>query len=1416
LALAVYPVSAVRNLERLARLGITGLYGFLEAADFTPQRVPSGRTHSPVRAYMAHHQGMILAAVGNALHDDIHVRRFSADMRMRTSSLLLQERVPSELPAELVSKELPVPVRARAPARPAPYPWRPHHADLWPQMHFLGNGRFATWVSAAGGGALWWHGHALTRWIPDAARDDQGQWIYVHDADSDALWSVGRQPAADIKGDADVIFHPHMVEFHRRDHGVAIRMEVAVAPGDDLEIRRIVFVNGTGRTRKLRITSYAEVVLAPPRDDERHPAFSKLFVGSEYLPALTGLLFTRRPRHPAEQPPTLFHRLISDDRERASLRYETDRGAFFGRNSGPRRPRGAVGRLTGSIGWTLDPIMALQFDLDLEPWETRQFAFLTLAAGSRESVLELAERYATLASVDWALQDAAREADHEARELDIEPERLPEFQSLASLLAVPQIAWHATAPQPQDIRHGQPRLWALGLSGDNPVLVIRMNDPREADLLRVILRAQKLWRYRLFHVDLVLLRMGVGGYVEPVRERALKLIQEAGLQDLVGRHGGIHLLFADHLTADQETFLEATACAVLENSGGPLARQIDKALEPSPVQPEFEATKPPAAVAMEPPARPMQLQFENDFGGFSADGKEYVMHLDAGDRTPAPWCNVLANDKLGCVTTDSGGGFTWALNSGENRLTPWSNDPVLDPPGEVLYLRDEETAEIWTPTPAPAGAGTAHQVRHGAGYTKWQSHSHGLEHELLVFVSQRHPVKIARLRLRNVMSSARRITATYYAEWLLGALRSVSRPHVVSRYDADCRALLAHNAWNPEFSTRVAFLASSQPPHSITTDRKAFIGREGDLSRPAGLLHWDLGGHTTTKSEPCAAFQVHLDIAPGNSAEVVFILGQGRDQAHARALVEFWRRPGATSRAFADLQAHWDRLLGAVQVQTPDPAFDLMVNRWLLYQTIASRILARAGFYQASGAIGFRDQLQDILALLHCDPGRAKAHILDCAARQFQEGDVLHWWHPPQGRGVRTRCSDDLLWLPYVTSCYVEATGDESILAEQVPFLQAPELGPEEGDRYGQFEAGSESASLFEHCQRALERGVTQGAHRLPLIAAGDWNDGMNRVGALGRGESVWLGWFAIAAMNGMCGLARRMNRAELADRWKARARELRDAIEQSGWDGEWYLRAFDDDGHPWGSAQCDECRIDSIAQSWSVLSGAGDPERARKALAAAERELVSEDERLIRLLWPPFHHTLRDPGYIKAYPPGVRENGGQYSHAAAWRGHALAALGDGDGAWRIFDLLNPIRRCRSRTDLERYRAEPYVLAADIASVAPHVGRGGWTWYTGAAGWTWRLGVEGILGVRLRDGEVLIDPCLPKAWGSARVKIAGPRGSLAISIEDPEHLGRGLAEVLVDGSLIDGARVAFPLDGSTRKVRVRLQPRSVSRESEPA
>jgi len=1272
-----------------------------------------------------------------------------------------------------------------------------------PRIHTLGNGRLSSWISEAGGGALRWHGRALTRWQPDATRDDRGLWIYVRDDESGALWSAGRQPTGARAAESHVIFHPHLAELHRRDHGIALRLEVAVAPADDLEIRRLGVTNESDRPRSLSFTTYAELALAAPLEDERHPAFSKLFVGGEWLPELRGLLFVRRARHPGEQPPVLLHWLVSDGTIPEPT-FEVDRRAFLGRHGDPRRPRGVTEGLTGSTGFTLDPILALQVQVVLEPGERREFCFATLAAGSRESALELAERYATPAALEWAIADAAGEAAREVQRLELDPPRLPELQALASLLLHPHAALRGSRESLTRNRLGQPRLWGMGLSGDLPILLLRAGDPESA-LLPALVRGHELWRRRGLHVDLVVMRTGASGYSEPLREQLFALLRDSGVQGPLGRRGGVHLLFADQIQREELRLLEAVAGVVLDDARGSLAQQLAATGVRAADLPAFE---PVPAAAPAPPAspltRPADLLFDNSFGGFTPDGREYVVHLEAGDRTPTAWCNVLANEGFGCLASEAGLGFTWAENSGENRLTPWSNDPLLDPPGEAVYLRDEETAEIWTPTPCPAGDGAACQVRHGAGYTEWRRNAQGLEQQLLVFVPPDEPVKLVRLRLHNPAPRARRVTATYYAEWLLGSLRSVATPHVTSEWHPSGPALLARSTWNPDFASRVAFLTATRPPHGLSADRREFVGREGDLRRPAALLRWGLSGRVDPGADPCAAYQVHLDIGPGASVEVAFALGQGRDLEHAQELVQRWRDPDRIERAWQALGAHWDRLLGAVEVRTPEPSFDLLLNRWLLYQTISSRVLARAGFHQAGGAIGFRDQLQDVLALLFADPARVRAHLLACAAHQFEEGDVLHWWHPPADRGVRTRCSDDLLWLPWATSAYVEATGDASILDEMVQFLRAAPLGPNEEARYSRFEVAPERRSLLEHCERALERGVTRGSHGLPLIGSGDWNDGMDRVGARGRGESVWLAWFAISATTRFAELCGRRGRDELAERWRRGAAELARAVEATGWDGEWYLRAFDDDERPWGSHSCDEIRIDSIAQSWAVLSGAADPERARRALASAERQLVREDDGVIRLLWPPLDQTARDPGYLKAYPPGVRENGGQYSHAAAWLGFAFAALGDAGRTARVFALLNPIARTAKRADAERHRGEPYVLAADIGSVAPHLGRAGWTWYTGSAAWTWRLGVEAMLGLRLREGRVTIAPCLPPGWPGFEATLRGSAGALSIRVEVVPELAAGERQVECEGAPVGESGVAFPTDGSTRCVQVRI------------
>ena len=746
------------------------------------------------------------------------------------------------------------------------------------------------------------------------------------------------------------------------------------------------------------------------------------------------------------------------------------------------------------------------------------------------------------------------------------------------------------------------------------------------------------------------------------------------------------------------------------------------------------------------------------------------------------------------------------MNSRENKLTPWTNDPVSDTPGEVFYVRDEDSGITWGPTLLPIREDpSAYVVRHGQGYTRFEHEAHGIALDLLQLVPVSDSVKLSRLTLENHSGRKRRLQVTAYAEWVLGVSRSVSAPHVVTEIDTVTGAMFASNAWNGEFADAVAFADLGGRQASWTGDRLEFLGRNATLVHPASLERGrELSGKTGAGLDPCAALRTGIELEPGERCEVLFMLGQGRNREEARELVERYRGLGC-DEPLREVEEAWDRVLGTVQVETPDPSMDLMLNRWLLYQTLSCRIWSRSGLYQSGGAYGFRDQLQDVLALLLCRPDLVREHLLRAAARQFREGDVQHWWHPPTGRGVRTRISDDRLWLPYAVTRYLRSTQDAAVLDEQIPWLEGPAL--EEGQQEAYFEptASEDRATLYEHCAQALDRSLELGIHGLPLIGAGDWNDGMNRVGHEGQGESVWLGWFLLTNLKEFAQTAEQRGEDGRAMRWRSAAANLETSLDAEAWDGEWYKRAFFDDGTPLGSVENDECWIDSIPQSWAVISGAADEQRARRAMDSVDRQLVRRDDGLILLFAPPFDQTPLDPGYIKGYVPGIRENGGQYTHAASWSIVAFAMLGEGEKAVELFDILNPIRHADSRAKLDRYKGEPYVVAADVYSQAPHAGRGGWTWYTGAAGWLYRAGLESILGFQKEGLALRIDPCIPRAWDGFRLTYRHGSTLYRIVVDNPKKVCRGVARVSLDGTpLAAGALVPLSDDGSEHRVDVVL------------
>jgi cyclic beta-1,2-glucan synthetase len=1437
LAVAIRPQAVVANVSALTALGMLGPYGLHEAIDFTPDRARArGEGEAPfsiVRSYMAHHQGMLLIALGNLLNRRSMVERFHADPLVETAEMLLNEQAPDAVPAEWPTAEAGKPSALGEPLPPAPPSWDAA-VDTVPQAFALSNGRLTSWVTQSGGGGLRWQGLALTRYQIDATSDDDGLWIYLRDEDSRRVWlateALGR-----------TTFSMHKTAHHLRAEGISVHVDIAVAAADDVEVRLVTLHNETDRPRRLTATTAGRPVLFDANRAPSHPAFSSLFVESEPLAELDALIFSRRRQTPEEERAVMVHRLVGGGRAVSFAGFESDRNAFYGRGGSLRAPRAlAAGTsLGGGHGAVVDPIMSLGAHVELPAKGSVSLAFVTTVARSRSAAIELARKYGSMHAVRWAFRDAEQESPRRLQREKLEPQLLPWVQRLASALFFVDPALRASP----EVRAAEPpcqrRLWGRGISGDHPILLVRVADP-EAPLVPEVLAAQRYLRWCGLRLDLVFLDEQATGYLTEGTGTLRGVLLLHGAEEWLGRHGGVFSIAVDQVARAELRHLEAAARVVLDTRDGSLAARLGRAVERAPKLPRFEPTlvEPiePVAAGANAALPPLPLAFANGTGGFSGDGREYVIDVVPGAPPPAPWSNVIANPQLGCLVSESSLGSTWSLNAGENRLTPWRNDPVFDPPSEALYLRDEETAHLWTPTPLPAGQHAVTRVRHGAGITTYQRASHGLEQELAVFVPPDAPLKIIRLRLKNTLPRHRRLTATYYAEWVLGSRREAQRPYVTSEMDREHGCLLARCRWNSEFGDRVAFLAAGKRVHGFTVDRTEFLGRRGELARPEGLERWGLSGRDDVGVDPCAALQVHLELAPGEELETHFVLGQAASREEALAAVARYREASAVAAAAEAVRVYWDDILGAIRVATPEPAMDVMLNRWMLYQSLSARFFGRTGFYQSSGAFGYRDQLQDVLALLHGAPQLARAHLLEAARYQFEEGDVLHWWHPPSGRGVRTRCSDDLAWLPYVAAEYVAATGDAAVFDEPVPFLAGAPLRPDERDRYAEYQPSEVTAPLIDHCRRALERAHTEGIHGLPLMGDGDWNDGMSRIGAEGRGESVWLAWFLAATMDRFAAALERFaaHRPPASGEasgepasWRHRAAGLRATTDEVAWDGAWYLRAFHDDGSLVGSAQSRECRIDSIAQSWAVLAqppaalrGAGPaapgPDRlaarARAAVRQADDQLVREAERLVLLFWPPFDNTRHDPGYIRGYPPGIRENGGQYTHAATWLGFAHAALGDGAAAERIFRLLNPIARATTPADVARYRLEPYVLAGDIYSCAPWVGRGGWSWYTGSASWAWRLGVEAILGLRREAGHLRVEPCIPPTWKGFEAWVRDGRGTLHIVVENPDRVASGVAELTVDGQAIDDARIRLaPDSAATREVRVRLGAPSAAR-----
>lgn len=1400
LALPFDPSKAMANLKKLLEEGLEGEYGFYEAVDYTQRGISSGENKKIVKSFMVHHLGMSLLAVVNMLNNNVMVRRYHSNPVIKAAETLLQERIPINAIVTKEFKEVLEPVEEREIYREKVVRSFGAPESLPQNCHLLSNGRLSLMLTETGEGYSRLDNLQVTRWREELVGGSYGSFILINHINTNNVWSSTYHPMIKDPDGYKTIFSMDRAEFIRNDDNLVSHTEIAVAPEDNIEIRKLKLTNHGQETAVVEVSSYFEPVLVPQAADVAHPAFSNLFVRTEFLGDLDTLLASRRPREHGQAEKWLLHSLIVEGETTGGLQYETNRGNFIGRGKGLNNAFALNQPLTNSTGVAIDPIMSLRRKLRIEGGKTAVISYITGIADSKEEAIQLVRKYNAPPAIERSYQLAYTRSQVELNYLNLKSSEVLMYQGMIKHLLYMSPLKAKYRKYISQNKRGQSGLWPFGVSGDLPIILISIKRTEDIDIVRQVLKAHEYWKLKGLKVDLVILNEDESSYLQPLKNLLRDVVAFSHGRHIQDQPGGIFIRDVHSMSEEDRLLFYSVARLIITGEGGSLKEQLKL-----PQQQIYSSEAIEKRRVNRKPSKEEEIEVDyfNGYGGFSKDGREYIIKLKENLQTPAPWVNVVSNESFGFIVSENGSGYTWAENSRENKLTPWNNDPVSDTGHEIIYLRDDDTGELWSITPLPIREKEGYIIRHGMGYSVIQHNSHGIGQQLTQFVPEKDSIKINLMRLKNDSDAARRLSVFYYIRPVLGVSHQSTQQYIVTEHDPKLETIWIKNPFNSDFPGQMVFVGASSKISSYTGNREEFIGHMGSLAAPEALNYEGLSMETGAGFDPCVVLHTRLELKKGQEGEVALLLGQSYTVEGAKELLEGYRSTQRCHEALEGIKTVWRKRVDRLQVKTPDPSMDLMLNSWLLYQTISCRLWSRSAFYQSGGAYGYRDQLQDVMNIMHVYPEAARRQILIHCQHQFVEGDVQHWWHPGAGeKGIRTKFSDDLLWLPLVTVEYLRHTGDYQLLEEVSHFLEEEPLDEKTDERYGIPRISEESTTIYDHCIRAIERGLKFGIHDIPLMGSGDWNDGMSTVGNKGKGESVWLGWFMNYILKGFAEVCDRMQEPERAARYRETAVAIAQALEESAWDGEWYIRAFYDDGSPLGSSKNTECIIDSLAQSWSIISGAGQEERSRAAMKAVDNYLIKREEGLILLFTPPFDNSDQNPGYIKGYVPGVRENGGQYTHAAVWVINAFAELGEGKTAQELFNLINPINHTRTPLECATYKVEPYVMAADVYAVGPHVGRGGWTWYTGAAGWMYRVGIENILGLRRKGDKLYFTPSIPPEWQGYEMKYQYEDTSYEITFSNPEGVATGIRAVSLDGEPLPHKEVPLVKDGQHHRVEV--------------